>query len=76
VLAQTAALVAVGLFAGLVLVRAADTPLARVLYRVSPHDLPSATVASLVLLGAALLACLAPVRRAMRLDPVVGLRAE
>lgn len=76
VLAQTAALVTVGLFAGLLLVRAADTPLARVLYRVSPHDLPSATVASLVLLAAALLACLAPVRRAMQVDPVIGLRAE
>lgn len=76
VLSQTAALVAVGLFAGLVMVRVADTPLARVLYRVSPHDLLSAALASLVLVVTALLACLAPVRRAMRLDPVVGLRAE
>jgi ABC-type lipoprotein release transport system permease subunit len=29
-----------------------------------------------VLLAAALFACLAPARRAMRLDPVGGLRAE
>jgi ABC-type lipoprotein release transport system permease subunit len=43
---------------------------------VSPHDLPATAAASAVLLGAALLACLAPVRRAMRLDPVEGLRAE
>ena len=76
VLGQTAALVVVGLFIGLVLVRVADALLQRVLYQVSPHDLESAVLASLVLLGAALFACLAPARRAMRLDPVVGLRAE
>jgi ABC-type lipoprotein release transport system permease subunit len=76
VVGQTAALVAVGLFVGLLFVRVADAVLARVLYRVSPHDVESATVASLVLLAAALFACLAPARRAMRLDPVIGLRAE
>jgi predicted permease len=76
VVGQAAALVAVGLLLGLVLVRVADATLARVLYEVSPHDLGSAALASLVLLAAALFACLAPARRAMRLDPVVGLRAE
>jgi len=76
VVGQTAALVAVGLFIGLLLVRVADATLTRVLYQVSPHDLESAAVASLVLLAAALFACLAPARRAMRLDPVIGLRAE
>lgn len=76
VVGQTAALVAIGLFVGLVLVRVADATLQRVLYQVSPHDLESAVLASLVLLAAALFACLAPARRAMRLDPVVGLRAE
>jgi len=76
VVGQTAALVAVGLLIGLVLVRIADATLSRVLYQVSPHDLESAGAASLVLLAAALVACLAPARRAMRLDPVIGLRAE
>jgi putative ABC transport system permease protein len=76
VVGQTAALVAVGLFVGLLFVRIADATLARVLYEVSPHDLESAGAASLVLLVAALVACLAPARRAMRLDPVIGLRAE
>ena len=76
VVGQTAALVAVGLFVGLVLVRFADATLSRVLYQVSPNDLESTALASLVLLAAALFACLAPARRAMRLDPVIGLRAE
>jgi hypothetical protein len=76
VVGQTAALVAVGLLAGLVLVRVAETTLARVLYQVSPHDLAATAAASAVLVAAALLACLAPTRRAMRLDPVAGLRVE
>jgi hypothetical protein len=76
VVGQTLVLVTVGLFVGLLFVRVADAMLARVLYGVSPHDLESAAAASLVLLAAALFACLAPARRAMRLDPVVGLRAE
>lgn len=76
VVGQTVALVAVGLFIGLVLVRIADATLNRVLYQVSPHDFESAAIASFVLLAAALFACLAPARRAMRLDPVAGLRAE
>ncbi|HEV8239329.1 MAG TPA: ABC transporter permease [Thermoanaerobaculia bacterium] len=76
VVGQTAALVAVGLFIGLVLVRIADATLSRVLYQVSPHDFESAAAASFVLLAAALFACLAPARRAMRVDPVIGLRAD
>ena len=76
VVGQTAALVMVGLLAGLVLVRITETMLARVLYEVSPHDLASTAAASVVLTAAALLACIAPALRAMRLDPVIGLRAE
>jgi len=76
VVGQTAALVAVGLLGGLLVVRITEATVSRVLYEVSPHDLVASLAASAVLLGAAFLACVAPTLRAMRLDPVEGLRAE
>jgi hypothetical protein len=73
---QTAVLVMLGLGVGLGIVRLADAAVARVLYEISPHDLSSFAAAATVLLVAALVACVAPARRAMRLDPVIGLRQE
>jgi putative ABC transport system permease protein len=46
-----------------------------VLIQVSPADPLTFTVASLVLIAAALLGCWIPARRAMRVDPVIALRA-
>ena len=46
------------------------------LYKVSPTDPVAFTVAPIVLVGAALLACWLPARRAARLDPLVALRNE
>ena len=76
VVRQSAALVGIGLVVGLVVVRAAESALTRVLYEVSPSDMGSTVGASGLLLAAALIACIPPALRAMRVDPVEGLRAE
>ena len=76
VVRQSATLVVAGLAIGLVVIRAAEGALSRVLYEVSPGDLSSTVTASGVLLVAALIACIPPALRAMRVDPVEGLRAE
>lgn len=76
VLRQSGILVAAGLVLGLVIVRLADRALSRVLFEVSPTDAASILSASLLLLVAALVACLPPVIRAMRVDPAEGLRTE
>jgi len=54
----------------------ADSALARVLFGISPGDLPSTALAAGLLLTASVLACLPPAIRAMRVDPVEGLRTE
>jgi ABC-type lipoprotein release transport system permease subunit len=46
------------------------------LVQVSPADPITLVVTSAVLIMAALLGCLIPARRAMRVDPVVALRNE
>jgi putative ABC transport system permease protein len=76
VVRQSALLVVLGLVIGIVVIRAAQGALTRVLYEVSPGDIGSTVTASAVLLAAALIACIPPALRAMRVDPVEGLRAE
>jgi ABC-type antimicrobial peptide transport system permease subunit len=76
VVRQSAILVVIGLAIGLVVIRVAEGALTRVLYEVSPGDVSSTLMASGVLLVAALIACIPPAVRAMRVDPVEGLRAE
>ena len=76
VLRQGALLVAVGLGAGWAVVRASDDLLARVLFGVSPSDAGSLFAAWGVLLATSHVACLPPAWRAMRVDPVEGLRSE
>ena len=76
VVRQSAILVVAGLIVGIVMIRAAQGALARVVYGVSPSDLGSIAAATIVLLAAALIACIPPALRAMRVDPVEGLRAE
>jgi predicted permease len=46
------------------------------LYQVSPVDPVAFTLAPLVLIAAALLACYLPARRATKIDPIIALRAE
>lgn len=76
VLGQSLALVAGGILAGILLIRAAERALATVLFEISPTDPRAAAIASALLLVAALAACTPPALRAMRVDPVEGLRAE
>ncbi|HSC26777.1 MAG TPA: ADOP family duplicated permease, partial [Vicinamibacterales bacterium] len=76
VLGQSALLISAGLIAGVLVVRVAERALASVLYEVSPTDPGSTAIAGALLLGAALVACIPPAVRAMRVDPVEGLRAE
>ena len=76
VLAQGAALICVGLIAGWLLVRLAERALARVLFEVTPGDAMSTALAGGLLLAASVLACVPPALRAMRVDPVDGLRTE
>ncbi len=76
VVRQSVLLVAAGVAVGLALIRVAESALTRVLYQVEPSDLGSALAASGLLLAAALIACVPPALRAMRLDPVEGLRVE
>jgi hypothetical protein len=71
-----AALVAVGLLAGVATVQLLDGLLSRVLYGVSARDPVATGAACAVLLAAALVATLPPALRAMRVKPVDGLRAE
>ena len=76
VVGQSAVLVVIGLVAGLVLIRVAESALARVVFGVTTSDATALITASALLLIAALVACVPPALRAMRVDPVEGLRAE
>jgi ABC-type lipoprotein release transport system permease subunit len=73
---QSAILIGAGLVVGLVLVRLAESALTRVLYEITPGDMSSTAIASGLLVLAAIVACVPPALRAMRVDPVEGLRAE
>jgi ABC-type antimicrobial peptide transport system permease subunit len=76
VIRQSAVLVVVGLVAGMAIIRLAESALARVLFGVTASDTTALVTAGSFLLLAALVACVPPALRAMRVDPVEGLRAE
>lgn len=76
VVRQSGVLVAIGVLLGLVIIRLGESALASVLFEVSPRDAGSTAAATGLLLLAALGACVPPALRAMRVDPVEGLRAE
>jgi putative ABC transport system permease protein len=68
--------VAIGLAIGLAGAIALRRVLPRGTGNISAYDPVAISAISLLLVGVSLVACLAPVRRAMRVDPVVALRAE
>jgi len=65
-----------GLAIGLGLSTVASRFLNALLYGFQPDLAPTFTAVSLILLGVAALACLAPARRASRVDPVIALRSD
>ena len=76
VIGQSAVLVIAGLAVGLVIIKLAESALTRVVFGVSTSDATALVTASALLLGAAIIACVPPALRAMRVNPVEGLRAE
>jgi ABC-type antimicrobial peptide transport system permease subunit len=68
--------VGLGLAVGLALAVAGGRAIARLLFNVQPIDLPTFAITSVVLLVAALVAIWIPARRALRVDPMVALRAN
>jgi predicted permease len=64
--------IALGVVGSLVLARV----MASILYGVTAHDPLTFGAVVVVLLGVALVACLVPARRAMRVDPAITLRGE
>jgi putative ABC transport system permease protein len=76
ILEQGVLLVTIGLAGGWLIVYAARGPLATLLFQVSPNDPASTMMAAGLLMAASLAACLPAARRAMRVNPVEGLRSE
>jgi len=64
--------IAIGVLGALVMTRFLET----LLFGVRARDTTTFVLASGILLGAGLLGCLAPARRAMRVDPAIALRSE
>ena len=76
VLRQGATTTIVGVSAGLVVAALASKYVASLLVGVTAHDAPTFTLSALVLVLVAVVACLLPARRAIRVEPVEALRAE
>jgi len=74
VLGEGLRLAATGVVLGVSLTLALTRTLRGLLYGVSPHDPVTLGASAVALLAVAMLACLVPARRAMRLDPVAALR--
>ena len=69
-------LIAIGAIAGLVAAVLLARSMAGILYGIGPFDVPSFSVAALVLVMAGLAAAVLPALRATRVDPMVALREQ
>jgi putative ABC transport system permease protein len=76
IIRQGAILVFAGLIAGFVMIRVTQSLLASVLFGVAATDPWSTLTAGAILILAMMIACIPPGLRAMRVDPVVGLRTD
>ena len=76
VMRQAAAMVSLGLVAGVAIARVLSVILTRSLYGVNPDDPFTFAAVSIVLVAVSAAACYLPARRAMRVDPLVALRTE
>lgn len=76
ILGQGAKLIALGLAIGLLIAFASAKVMSSLLYQVSAADPLIYLLVPLLLATVALLACFIPARRAMRVDPMIALRAE
>jgi len=76
VLRETLALAFLGVAIGIPSALAATRLIAKMLFGLSPSDLPTVTAASLLLLLVALIAGYLPARRASAIDPIVALRTD
>jgi len=68
--------VAAGLVIGFVASLGVTRLMSSLLYRVASNDASTLVAASVVLTAVAILACVVPVRRATRVDPIVALGYE
>jgi putative ABC transport system permease protein len=75
VLRQAAIITIAGLIIGLSAAAFLSTSLSRVLYGISPYDVASFFVGPTLVAVVALVACVMPARRAMRIDPLRALRS-
>jgi predicted permease len=76
VLRETLTLALLGITIGIPSAIAATNLIAKMLFGLSPSDLPTITAVSLLLLLVALFAGYLPARRASTIDPIVALRTE
>jgi putative ABC transport system permease protein len=75
VLRQALWIVGVGLAIGFAAALAGARLLSAFLYGISPHDAPTFIAVSIVIVLVAAVACLVPVQRAVKVDPLTALRA-
>lgn len=69
-------LVSIGLVSGLIISSIFSQLLEEMLFNIKPFDLPTLIIVPLVLFVTSLFACWLPVRRAVRVDPMIALRSE
>ena len=76
ILRETLALTLIGIAVGVPCTIATARLITHLLFNVTPYDLVTLALASLVLVAVGALASYIPARRAMKVDPMVALRHE